>query len=46
MERVLSKSGVVLDQFQAIRSISLVLGRRIVILPVFGADDSDNFSGF
>lgn len=46
MKGVLTKSRVVLDQFQTICSISLILGRRIIILPVFGADDSDDFSGF
>ena len=46
MQRVLAKSRVVLHDLQALGCISLVLGRRVVILAVHCAHDSNNFSGF
>jgi len=46
MEGVLAQVGVVLHQFQTIGSIPLVLGRGVVILSVFGAHHSDDFSSF
>lgn len=46
VEGVLAQSRVVLHQFQASRSVSLVLGRRVIILTIFRTYDTDDFSGF
>ena len=46
VQRVLSKSGVVLHELQARLGIALVFGGRVVVLSVLGTHDPDNLSGF
>jgi len=46
MQRVLAKSRVVLHDLQALRSVALVLGRCVVVLSIYCAHNSNDFSGF
>lgn len=46
MQRVLAQTRVVLHELQSLGRVALVLGRRVVILSVFGTHDSNDFSGF
>jgi hypothetical protein len=46
VEGVLSEVRVELHQLKSIRGVSLILGRRIITLTVFGAYESNNFPYF
>ena len=46
VEGVLSQIQVELHQLKSIRGVSLILGRRVITLTVFGAYESNNFPYF
>ena len=46
MQGVLAKPSIVLHQLQALSCVALVFGRGVIVLTVFSADDSNDFSGF
>src|SRR5690349_20761895 len=46
MKRVLAQPLVVLHQFQELGGIALVLGGRVIVLTVFGADNPNDFTVF